>query len=34
VPTVEIDGRRIEDPDAETVIQTAERLDIEIPHNC
>jgi len=34
VPTVEIDGRRIEVPDGETVIQAAERLDIEIPHYC
>jgi NADH-quinone oxidoreductase subunit G len=34
VPTVEIDGRRVEVPDGETVIQAAERLGVEIPHYC
>ncbi len=34
MPTLEIDGRRIEVPDGTTVIQAAERLAIEIPHYC
>ena len=34
MPTVEIDGRRVEVPDGETVIQAAERLGVEIPHYC
>src|SRR5207253_2710125 len=34
MPTLEIDGQRIEVPDGLTVIQAAERLDIEIPHYC
>jgi NADH-quinone oxidoreductase subunit G len=34
MPTVEIDGRKIEVEDGVTVIQAAERLDIEIPHYC
>ena len=34
MPTVEIDGRRIEVPDGETVIQAADRLGVEIPHYC
>src|SRR5258705_4645565 len=34
VPTVEIDGRRIEVPDGETVIQAADRLGVEIRHYC
>src|SRR5690242_8904264 len=34
VPTLEIDGRKIEVEDGTTVIQAAERLGIEIPHYC
>ncbi|HWP64451.1 MAG TPA: molybdopterin-dependent oxidoreductase [Candidatus Limnocylindria bacterium] len=34
MPTVEIDGRRVEVEDGLTVIQAAERLGIEIPHYC
>jgi NADH-quinone oxidoreductase subunit G len=34
MPTVEIDGRRVEVEDGTTVIQAAERLGIEIPHYC
>ncbi|MGH7342888.1 MAG: 2Fe-2S iron-sulfur cluster-binding protein, partial [Candidatus Rokuibacteriota bacterium] len=34
MPTVEIDGRKIEVPDGTTVLQAAERLAIEIPHYC
>src|SRR5436309_8148262 len=34
MPTLEIDGQRIEVPDGLTVIQAAERLGIEIPHYC
>ena len=34
MPTVEIDGRKIEVPDGTTVMQAAERLSIEIPHYC
>jgi NADH-quinone oxidoreductase subunit G len=34
MPTVEIDGRKIEVPDGTTVMQAAERLAIEIPHYC
>ena len=34
MPTVEIDGRKIEVEDGKTVIQAAERLSIEIPHYC
>ena len=34
MPTVEIDGRRLEVEDGITVIQAAERLGIEIPHYC
>jgi NADH-quinone oxidoreductase subunit G len=34
MPTVEIDGRRVEVEDGVTVIQAAERLGIEIPHYC
>jgi NADH-quinone oxidoreductase subunit G len=34
MPTVEIDGRRVEVPDGTTVMQAAERLAIEIPHYC
>jgi NADH-quinone oxidoreductase subunit G len=34
MPTVEIDGRKIEVEDGITVIQAAERLAIEIPHYC
>jgi len=34
MPTVEIDGRKIEVPDGTTVIQAAERLGVEIPHYC
>ena len=34
MPTVEIDGQRIEVEDGVTVIQAADRLGIEIPHYC
>jgi NADH-quinone oxidoreductase subunit G len=34
MPTVEIDGRKIEVEDGTTVIVAANRLDIEIPHYC
>jgi NADH-quinone oxidoreductase subunit G len=34
MPTVEIDGRKIEVPDGTTVIQAAERLGVEVPHYC
>jgi NADH-quinone oxidoreductase subunit G len=34
MPTVEIDGRKIEVEDGKTVIQAADRLGIEIPHYC
>jgi len=34
VPTVEIDGRKVEVEDGKTVIQAAERLGIEVPHYC
>jgi NADH-quinone oxidoreductase subunit G len=34
MPTVEIDGRKLEVEDGVTVIQAAERLGIEIPHYC
>ncbi len=34
MPTVEIDGRKIEVEDGKTVIQAAEQLGIEIPHYC
>ena len=34
MPTVEIDGRKVEVEDGRTVIQAAERLGIEIPHYC
>src|SRR5215471_8719209 len=34
VPTLEIDGRKIEVEDGTTVIQAADRLGIEIPHYC
>ena len=34
MPTVEIDGRKVEVTDGTTVIQAAERLGIEIPHYC
>jgi NADH-quinone oxidoreductase subunit G len=34
VPTVEIDGRKVEVEDGTTVIQAADRLEIEIPHYC
>src|SRR3989442_307335 len=34
MPTLEIDGQRIEVPEGLTVIQAAERLGIEIPHYC
>jgi NADH-quinone oxidoreductase subunit G len=34
VPTVEIDGQKIEVADGTTVIQAADRLGIEIPHYC
>src|SRR5881398_353660 len=34
MPTLEIDGQRIEVPDGLTVIQAAERLGIEIPYYC
>jgi NADH-quinone oxidoreductase subunit G len=34
VPTVEIDGRKVEVADGKTVIQAAEQLGVEIPHYC
>jgi len=34
MPTVEIDGRKLEVEDGTTVIQAADRLGIEIPHYC
>ena len=34
MPTLEIDGQRIEVEDGVTVIQAADRLGIEIPHYC
>ena len=34
MPTLEIDGRKVEVEDGTTVIQAAERLGIEIPHYC
>jgi len=34
VPTVEIDGRKIDVEDGLTILQAAERLDIEVPHYC
>jgi NADH-quinone oxidoreductase subunit G len=34
MPTVEIDGQKLAVEDGVTVIQAAERLDIEIPHYC
>ena len=34
MPTVEIDGQKLEVEDGVTVIQAAERLGIEIPHYC
>ena len=34
MPTLEIDGKKVEVEDGLTVIQAAERLDIEIPHYC
>ncbi len=34
MPTVEIDGRKVEVEDGRTVIQAAEQLGIEIPHYC
>jgi NADH-quinone oxidoreductase subunit G len=34
MPTVEIDGQRLEVEDGVTVIQAADRLGIEIPHYC
>jgi NADH-quinone oxidoreductase subunit G len=34
MPTLEIDGRKVEVPDGTTVMQAAERLGIEIPHYC
>jgi NADH-quinone oxidoreductase subunit G len=34
VPTVEIDGRKVEVADGHTVIQAADRAGIEIPHYC
>jgi len=34
MPTLEIDGRKVEVPDGLTVIQAADRLGIEIPHYC
>jgi NADH-quinone oxidoreductase subunit G len=34
MPTVEIDGRKVEVEDGTTVIQAADRLGIEIPHYC
>ena len=34
MPTLEIDGRKVEVEPGTTVIQAAERLDIEIPHYC
>jgi NADH-quinone oxidoreductase subunit G len=34
MPTVEIDGRKVDVPDGTTVIQAADQLGIEIPHYC
>src|SRR5690349_25079966 len=34
MPTLEIDGRKVEVPDGLTVIVAADRLGIEIPHYC
>jgi NADH-quinone oxidoreductase subunit G len=34
MPTVEIDGRKVEVKDGLTVIQAAEQLGVEIPHYC
>jgi NADH-quinone oxidoreductase subunit G len=34
MPTVEIDGKKIEVEDGLTVIQAAERLGVEVPHYC
>jgi len=34
MPSVEIDGQRLEVPDGTTVLQAAERLGVEIPHYC
>ena len=34
MPTLEIDGRKIEVEDGLTVIQAADRLGVEIPHYC
>jgi len=34
VPTVEIDGRKLQVEDGVTVIRAAERLGVEIPHYC
>jgi NADH-quinone oxidoreductase subunit G len=34
MPTVEIDGRKVEVADGTTVIQAAEQLGVEIPHYC
>jgi len=34
MPTVEVDGQRIEVEDGVTVIEAADRLGIEIPHYC
>ena len=34
MPTLEIDGRKVEVEDGLTVIQAAERLGVEIPHYC
>jgi NADH-quinone oxidoreductase subunit G len=34
MPTVEIDGRKVEVEDGKTVIQAADRLGVEIPHYC
>ena len=34
MPTVEIDGRKIEVEDGLTILQAAERLGVEVPHYC
>src|SRR5262245_40152999 len=34
MPTLELDGQKIDVPDGTTVIQAAEKLGIEIPHYC
>ena len=34
VPTIEIDGRKVDVPDGTTVIQAADRVGVEIPHYC